>query len=488
MKLLSPKRLQSVIGLSLTHGQLCVAHAARAKHAVAALRTATAKLSLDLFHRETELVGREIRNHLEAANVKERHCVVALPPAWLMSLHTKMPPQLSADDAAGLLLIEAEKGFPCDPDQLQIARSPHATPEGSYVTQLAIRKEQLAQLGAVLKSAGLKPVSYTLGLDALPGVMGGPGNLPASDSDRAPDALASPAAIDGLMTLVLEPKGATLLVSAGGGIAAFRTFEATIDSEAGENVINGAALARELRITFEQIPADLRQAVRRLRLLGDDGIARQLEEKLAEWAADAGLRIERASGARLPIGEEIVEQVALRHLRDGGPALEFLPPRPSRWSLMMARYNSPRLATAGFAAAAAALVALGAFGWQEYRRQSLRNEWNAMAAQVKEIDGVTARIREFRPWYDASHRNLTILKRVVECFPDTGTVSAKSFEVHGISNVSISGTARDNTSLLRTLDQLRQVKEIQGLKIEQIRGKTPAQFTFTFRWSGNTGL
>ena len=41
--------------------------------------------------------------------------------------------------------------------------------------------------------------------------------------------------------------------------------------------------------------------------------------------------------------------------------------------------------------------------------------------------------------------------------------------------------------LLRTLDLLRQSKEVQGLKIEQIRGKTPAQFTFTFRWIGTSG-
>ena len=64
---------------------------------------------------------------------------------------------------------------------------------------------------------------------------------------------------------------------------------------------------------------------------------------------------------------------------------------------------------------------------------------------------------------------------------------AKSFEIHAPANVSVTGTARDNASLLRTLDQLRQAKEVQGLKIEQIRGKTPAQFTFTFRWVGTSG-
>jgi hypothetical protein len=79
------------------------------------------------------------------------------------------------------------------------------------------------------------------------------------------------------------------------------------------------------------------------------------------------------------------------------------------------------------------------------------------------------------------------MKRVVECFPDNGAVTAKSFEIHGPGSVSVSGTARDNASLLRTVDQLRQAKEIQSVKIEQIRGKTPAQFTFSFRWVGASG-
>jgi hypothetical protein len=79
------------------------------------------------------------------------------------------------------------------------------------------------------------------------------------------------------------------------------------------------------------------------------------------------------------------------------------------------------------------------------------------------------------------------MKRVTECFPDNGSVTAKSFEIHGQNTVSVSGTARDNAALLRTLDELRKAKEIQGLKLEQIRGKSPAQFTFTFRWNGNPG-
>lgn len=466
MKWIAKKRPTSVVGLSFAEGQLRLVHVARAKNAVAVIRTAAAPLTLDLLHPEPELVGQEIRNHFEAAGIRERHCVVALPPAWVMTQHSAVP-DLGPEDLASLLQIEAEKGFPCDPDELQIARSPQQAGEQRFVSQLAVRKDQVDRLSEVLRSAGLKPLSFSLGLAALPGAMG--------------------TATDGCVTLIVEPKGATLLVAAGGGIAALRALEAAIESENGEAVVNGPVLARELRITFEQVPPELRRAVKRLTLRGHERMVRQLGEILGPWAADAGLALEVRPGAAKSVGEEIAEQLALRQVQQGAPELEFLPPRPSRWAVMMSRYSSKRLATAGFAAAAAVVVVLLAFGWQEFRLWSLRGEWQGMATQVAELEATQGRIREFRPWYDASFRNLTIIKRVVECFPDNGSVTAKTFEIHSPATISVSGTARDNASLLRTLDQLRQAKEIQGLKIEQIRGKTPLQFNFTFRWVGTTG-
>lgn len=460
------KRLQSVVGITIVGGQLRAAQVARAKAAVAVLRSASAPLALDLLHPEPELVGRELRNHLDSAHIRERHCVVALPDSWVMSHHVSVP-ELGPEDTASLLQIEAEKNFPCAPEELQISRSEQRAAAARFVTQLAVRQEQIVQLGEVLKSAGLKPVSYTLGLTALPGALGTAGR--------------------GGMMLLVEPKGAVLLVAAGGGVAAFRTFEATIESEFGEHVVNGPALARELRITFEQLPAELRTEVKELALRGDVGLTTQLGGILQDWARDAGLVISLDNAGGKPAVEEIPEQLGMRFLKDGPPALEFLPPRPSRWSQLMMRYNSRRLASVGVAAAAATIVGIALFGWQEFRLWSLRTQWDGMAAQVKDLEAVQARIREFRPWYDTSFRNLTIMRRVVECFPDNGSLTAKTFEIHNQNNVSITGTTRDNAALLRTHDLLRQVKEIKGLKIEQIRGKTPAQFTFTFRWGGTTG-
>jgi hypothetical protein len=310
-------------------------------------------------------------------------------------------------------------------------------------------------------------VSFSLGLAVLPGAI--------------------PAAGRGRITIAVEPAGVTLLAAAGGGVAALRTCDASIESEAGENLVNAAAVARELRITFEQVPPELRAEIKQLVLVGDSALARQLAEGLADWAKIAGLAIERGDLPEKTLAGEIAAALATRYLEAGMMDLEFLPPHPSRWSRLVARYNSRRLATIGLAVGAAAVLTLLAFGWQEVRLLSLRSQWSAMASDVTNLDAVQGRIREFRPFYDTSFRTLTILKRVTECFPDNGAVTAKTFEIHGNSIISISGTTRDNASLLRMQDQLRKAREVQGLKIEQIRGKTPAQFTLTFQWNPNAG-
>jgi hypothetical protein len=467
MKLsLSSRAPQSVLAVTVVDGRLVAAHAARSKNAMAVLRQVAVPLSVDLLHPEPQLVGREIRNHLDSAQIKERVCVVVLPSEWVMTQHTELP-ELSPEDTDSLLQIEAEKGFPNSPDELHITRSAQKTGGGRFATQLAVRRDQVARLIEVLRAAGLKPVSCTLGLPMLP------------------DAV--PAAGPGRMSLWVEGTGATLMVAAGGGIVSFRAVEAFIESEAGERVVNTAALMRELRITLEQLPAALRAEVKGLTVRGDAEAVGALSGGLGSWASDAGLSIDTVASSRKVATEEMVEQAGLRFLREGAPALEFLPPKPSRFAQLVARYNSRRLATAGFAAAAVLVIVGGAFEWQQYQLWSLRSDWEGMEAQVKDLDGVQARIREFRPWYDTSFRNLSILRKVVECFPDNGSVTAKGFEVHSPSTVTVTGTARDNASLLRTLDLLRQSKEVQGLKIEQIRGKTPAQFTFTFRWVGTPG-
>ena len=305
------KRLQSVLGLTLADGELRACHVTQAKGRHEVVRTASATLSLDVLHPEPELVGREIKNHLDTAGIRERHCVVALPARWLMTQHSAVP-ELSPEDTASFLQIEAEKYFPVDPAQLQTARSEQKTAANRYVTQLAVRREQLDQLAAALKAAGLKPVSFTLGLAA----------LAETGKPKA----------EARILLAAEPAGVTMLVTAGGGIAAFRTFEPSFDGESGEKLLNTAAVSRELRITLEQVPADLREGVRQLFITGDSALARQLAEGLAPWArAAVTIRpwkstILNSVSVRLPIGSSTCCSSVMRLACENSGFLDVLTP------------------------------------------------------------------------------------------------------------------------------------------------------------------
>jgi len=105
-----------------------------------------------------------------------------------------------------------------------------------------------------------------------------------------------------------------------------------------------------------------------------------------------------------------------------------------------------------------------------------------MAPTVAELEDLQQQIRRFRPWFDESFRSLSILRKVTEAFPEDGVVSAKTFEIREMNSVTCSGIARDDAAFLRLHDQLRAMKEIADLKVDQVKGKTPLQFTFNFRW------
>src|SRR5215470_2083736 len=107
------RRSTSVLGITLDGSRLDGILLRRTNGSVQVQQTFSVTLSLDPLTNDPELVGREIRNHLAAAGVRERHCVVGLPLKWALTTHTRIP-ELPEADVASFLQIEAERGFPCD--------------------------------------------------------------------------------------------------------------------------------------------------------------------------------------------------------------------------------------------------------------------------------------------------------------------------------------------------------------------------------------
>src|ERR1700690_232662 len=166
--------------------------------------------------------------------------------------------------------------------------------------------------------------------------------------------------------------------------------------------------------------------------------------------------------------------------RRGPRAFEFLPAKPTAWQQITAKYSSGRLRSIGAVAAGVMAIIGGVFLFPEVQLMVLRAQWSGMSAKARELDGLQQQIHQYRPWFDDSFRDLSILRQLTTAFPEDGVVTARPVEIRNGNVVVCSGTASDNAALLRTLSQLRAADGVNELKVDQIRGKSPMQFTFEF--------
>src|SRR5881296_745639 len=108
------QRLSGLLGLALDGSRLDGVVLRRTNGALQIQQTFSVSLSLDPLTAEAELVGREIRNHLDATEVRERVCVVSLPLKWALTTQVDIPPQMPEESVSEFLQIEAERGFHAD--------------------------------------------------------------------------------------------------------------------------------------------------------------------------------------------------------------------------------------------------------------------------------------------------------------------------------------------------------------------------------------
>jgi hypothetical protein len=96
-------------------------------------------------------------------------------------------------------------------------------------------------------------------------------------------------------------------------------------------------------------------------------------------------------------------------------------------------------------------------------------------------------VKKFRPWFDDSVPSLLVLRTLTTAFPEDGAVTAKSIELREGAVIVCSGTARDTSTLNRTLEKLRTAPEVRDVTVDQMRGKSPVQFSFNFHWDASGG-
>jgi len=161
------KRVSSLLGLCLDGSRLDGLVLRRTDGALHLEQSFSVSLALDPLTNDPELVGREIRNHLDAVAVRERQCIVGLPLKWAMTSQIEVP-ELPDADVASFLQIEAERSFPCDVQTLHVVTSrPQGAAGKHHATLVGIPKNHLSLLARALRAAKLKPVSFSLGIAAL---------------------------------------------------------------------------------------------------------------------------------------------------------------------------------------------------------------------------------------------------------------------------------------------------------------------------------
>jgi len=469
----TPRR---VLGLSVESGRLEAAVVERINGELQVRQTVQASLALDPLTAEPELVGRELRQHLDAAGIRTRLCVVDLPLEHVLALVVPLP-EVAPEDQESFLLLEAERTLPQSLEELYLATLRFRLPDGSAQgTVLAVGREYVGRWDATLQAAQLRPLSLSPGLCAL--------QPPGQETSEG--------------VLALWPAGERLYlqISAGGGLVALRTIEGAFVQEGSSRRFDPEGVLRELRITLGQLPPAAMEHVRTVRVWGRTEAAVEVSEALSEPLQQMGLRLEHARTlpeslwglqVRAGLAPSPVLALAARALSGQPASFEFLPPRVSLWHQLRERYASRRVAAVGLGVGSVAGLVAAAFLVQQIQLWYWSGQWQQIREAVAELEAIQARIREYRPWFDDSFRSLMVLKRLTEAFPEDGAVSAKTVEIRDKGRVLCTGTARDQAALFRTLDRLRAFPEIRQVQVEQLRGSAPIQFTFNLQWNEPTG-
>jgi len=411
----------------------------------------TVPIRADALMENPEQAGLELAAALEVAGIRERHCVICIPPEWAMSASAEMP-EISPEDLRGYFELRAEREFSTQTADLRLGHCAYSTPDGKQrATLAAVPVKRMDAVEKMLEAAGRQAVSISLAL----------GECLAGDAP-ALHFLARADRIDAVVTI-------------GGGVAALRSLPGAAPGGAS---FDSSTFGREIRITMGRLPDSVRQQVRRVVFHGPLGIAEKAAAEVEDQLRRMGMEPESADAA---FGDGSVEP-AVRHLTGQPVPFEFVTVVENRWQATFQKLNTVRGREIALAALAAMVLALAVFGIRSRIVGSLQTEWEGMRLNVADIDDLQQKIRRFRPWFDGVPDNLKIFESLIAAFPEKGEVWAKSIQINDTSKIVCAGFASNQAAMMAFLDRLRGRPGVTALQVQQLRGDNPVQFSVTFKW------
>ena len=449
-------QVRTVLAITVESGRVAVDLVRRDDEASRVTASFELPIGAEAVAANGERAGKELAAQLAAAGIRERRCVVCIPANWALTTSTDVP-EIGAEDLRGYLELRAEREFPIPVTELRLAHSAFAAPDGkARVTLAAVPTRKLEAIERMLAAAGCRAVSMSLGLDSC---------LPKTELPAAMHFVANGTHVD-------------LIIAAGGGIAAVRSLPSPTDTEA----FDAPGFSREVRITLGRLPEALRQQVTQARFSGTPATAENLCIEIRQHLSRMGIdsRLQRAPEGAAHPGAAL--EAAELHLRQQPVAFEFLVPEVNRWQVAVRQFDDRRRRWIAGAIVGSILLLVLTYLVRSHIASSLESEWDGMRRKVADLEALQGRIRQFRPWFEPAPQSLQIVEGLAAAFPDQGDVWAKNVQVVDGTKVTCTGFARSQSALLAWFDRLRARPDVTGLRVEQVRGENPIQFSVAYKW------
>lgn len=469
------KKYKSILGLAFEGRSLSICLMQRPGGRLRIDKSLKVPLTLDPLSGEPELVGREIRNHLDGAGIRERNCAVCLPLKWILTLQTEIPSNLTGEDLDNFISLQAERSFPYQPEDLFMGVAYMRPVEGACeATVVAVTKSSLANLEAVFKAANLRPVIFTIA----------PASLGLATTSAA---------------LIAGEGSLDLAIFGGGGFAAIRPLDDALDSGPDGTEWDVDLIAQQMRITLGRMPQALRGGIKTLLVYGAKDDVASLVGGLRPVLTPMGLAVQGAqpeiAGQKIdPAQWSPAATVAASILLGKPPVCNLLPPHIGRFKQLAGRISARGAIFLGGGAIVLALTVGGLFFYQGYMLDQLTKQ----EAQERPNRSLLALYKEnrktFNNWFDPAAKTLTILRKMADVFPAQGTVWVKTLEIKDISVekkattvVTCTGNAQTNGEWLTLDTNLSAIPEVDSLEVQNVKvvRNQPVQFSFTFHWEGD---
>ena len=461
-------------------------------------------------------LGKALGEFLRGRKFSARRAVVGLPLRWAVVKPKEVPPVAPAA-VGGLLLLQAEREFALEPQDLVFEYAGESDPSAARtLLLLAVQRRRVESVVAMAQAAGLSVDAVTLSAVALaaetgrslehggavlhvaPGVAelavhhGGQPRVLRHLRSPTPVSTAASAAVP--MATPVEAPG-------GGGVGDAASGEPGRLNDA------GAALTPELRQVLSLVPQN--GTVAPTELVVWDGVG--LGDAPRRWGDTLNVAVRQQSldalgvtvsadagdgtGAAAPKGGgryAAAVALALEGLRAGGTATDLLHSRLVPKKERRVGRRSVWAAVLGVTFVSATTFAMFDLSAQRREVAARKKDLEDRQPQLKEARAAIERTTFAQRWTNTDTKTLDLMRDITLAYPEGGRVWATSLTLLPDGRVTLSGRAGTDAEPLALLKRLRDIgNESKPPKFQDVqlggtqpagRGTNEVAFTINFRY------